>query len=307
MLSDVSTLSQSRAITLEHLRAFAVVAHCRSFQKAGVKLCRSQSAVTQAVKRLEAQLNCTLLYRSHGHVAGLTPEGERILPEIVDVLLRLEHVIQAGRRPELKGRIQVGIPPSFSAVELQGAVARLLALNPGLQIGIISDMSSDLEQMLAEGSLDVALINQYRFDDGTLPQGMFQELCRQPLLWLCNAPKVVNHAGEIPLLTYSAGSPWRAAAVDALDQAGIAYNFAYVSASYESLCSSLLAGFGVTVLPGWDIDERFCIVDGSHGLPPLPVVRTVLKSRSQSTVVQQFCDFIAGLPFFVRAREHRHD
>ncbi|MBB5143097.1 LysR family transcriptional regulator [Desulfovibrio intestinalis] len=304
MLPDVSTLSQSRAITLEHLRAFTVVAHCRSFQKAGVKLCRSQSAVTQAVKRLEAQLNCTLLYRSHGHVAGLTPEGERILPEIVDVLLRLEHVIQAGRRPELKGRIQVGIPPSFSAVELQGAVARLLALNPGLQIGIISDMSSDLEQMLAEGSLDVALINQYRFDDGTLPQGMFQELCRQPLLWLCNAQKVVNHAGEIPLLTYSAGSPWRTAAVDALDQAGLAYNFAYVSASYESLCSSLLAGFGVTVLPGWDIDERFCIVDGSYGLPTLPVVRTVLKSRSQSTVVQQFCDFIAGLPFFVRAREH---
>ena len=306
MASDVLAVSQSRAITLEHLRAFAEVAHCRSFQKAGMKLCRSQSAITQAVRRLEAHLNCTLLHRSHGHVAGLTPEGERILPEIVDVLSRLDHVIQAARRPELKGRIQVGIPPSFSAVELQGAVARLLALNPGLQIGIISGMSRDLHQMLIEGSLDVALINQYRFDDGMPPQGMFQELCRQPLLWLCNAPRVVNHAGEIPLLTYSAGSPWRAAAVDALERAGLAYNFAYVSASYESLCRSLLAGFGVTALPVWDIDERFCVVDASHSLPPLPQVRTVLASRLCSEVVEQFCEFIAGLPFFVRARERWH-
>lgn len=306
MSSDVSSISQGRAITLEHLRAFAEVARSRSFQQAGVKLCRSQSAVTQAVQRLEAHLGCTLLHRSRGRVAGLTPEGERILPEIAEVLSRLEHVIQAAKRPELKGRIQVVIPPSFSAVELQGAIARLPALNPGLQIGIISGMSHDLQRMLVAGSLDVALINQYRFDDSVLPRGMFQELCRQPLLWLCNAREVVNSAGEVPLITYTEGCPWRAAAVDALDKAGRAYTLAHVSTSYESLCGSLLAGFGVTALPEWEIDERFCVVDASHGLPPLPQVRAVLASRLRNEVVEQFCGFIAGLPFFTRAREGGH-
>lgn len=309
MAPDASFFSQGRAITLEHLRAFAEVARSRSFQQAGVKLCRSQSAVTQAVQRLEAHLDCTLLHRSRGRVAGLTPEGERILPEIADVLSRLEHVIQAAKGPELKGRIQVGIPPSFSAVEMQGAVARLLALNPGLQIGIISGMSHDLHQMLIAGRLDVALVNQYRFDDSALPQGVFQELCLQPLLWLCNAREVANSAGEIPLITYTEGCPWRAAAVEALDKAGLAYNFAHVSTSYESLCGSLLAGLGVTALPTWEIDERFCVVDASHGsppLPPLPQVRAVLASRLRSEVVEQFCEFIAGLPFFVRAREGGH-
>ena len=68
----------------------------------------------------------------------------------------------------------MGIPPSFSTVELQAAVARLLALNPDLQIGVISAMSADIDRMLADGSLDVALINQYRFDSSHAPEGMGQ-------------------------------------------------------------------------------------------------------------------------------------
>ena len=60
--------ADTRSITLEHMRAFIAVAHCRSFQKAGEQLCRSQSAVTQSVKRLEAHLNCTLVERQRAHL-----------------------------------------------------------------------------------------------------------------------------------------------------------------------------------------------------------------------------------------------
>ena len=71
---------------------------------------------------------------------------------------------------------------------------------------------------------------------------------------------------------------------------------------YESLCSSVLAGFGITALPDWDMDGRFVVVDGSCGLPPLPQVRTVLKTATASPVLQQFCDFIMQLPFFKNLR-----
>ena len=134
--------ADTRSITLEHMRAFIAVAHCRSFQKAGEQLCRSQSAVTQSVKRLEAHLNCTLVERGNGHTFGLTTAGQRLLPELEDILLRFDAVLRAARQPELRGRITVGIPPSFSTVELQAAVARLLALNSDLQIGVISAMET---------------------------------------------------------------------------------------------------------------------------------------------------------------------
>ena len=96
----------------------------------------------------------------------------------------------------------------------------------------------------------------------------------------------------VPLATYSEGSPWRSATLEALNTAGRSYDFAYVSASYESLCSSVLAGFGITALPDWDMDGRFVILDGTCDLPPLPQVRTVLKTAATSPVLRQFCDFI---------------
>ncbi|HZF60127.1 MAG TPA: LysR family transcriptional regulator [Desulfovibrio sp.] len=294
--------ADTRSITLEHMRAFIAVARSRSFQKAGEQLCRSQSAVTQSVKRLEAHLNCTLVERGNGHTFGLTTAGQRILPELEDTLLRFDAVLRAALQPELRGRITVGIPPSFSTVELQAAVARLLALNSDLQIGVISAMSADIDRMLADGSLDVALINQYRFDSSHAPEGIFEVLAQQPLHWASGMHIALAPTTPVPLATYSEGSPWRAATLEALAAAGRSYDFAYVSASYESLCSSVLAGFGITALPDWDMDGRFVILDGTFGLPPLPQVRTVLKTAASSAVLRQFCDFIMQLPFFKNLR-----
>ena len=292
----------TRNITLEQMRAFVAVAHSRSFQKAGQKLCRSQSAVTQSVKKLEDLLNSTLVERGNGHTFGLTAAGERLLPQIEDMLVRVDALLRAACQPELRGRITVGIPPSFSTVELQAAMARLLALNPNLQIGVLSAMSADIDRMLVEGRLDVALINQYRFDNSHAPEGIFEVLAQQPLHWASGMHMELAPTMPVPLATYSAGSPWRAATLEALDAAGRAYEFAYECASYESLCSSVLAGFGITALPEWDTDGRFVVLDGKGNLPPLPQVRTVLKTATSSPVLQQFCEFIIQLPFFKNLR-----
>ena len=292
----------TRNITLEQMRAFVAVAHSRSFQKAGQQLCRSQSAVTQSVKKLEDQLNSTLVERGNGHTFGLTAAGERLLPQIEDMLVRVDSLLRAACQPELRGRITVGIPPSFSTVELQAAMARLLALNPNLQIGVLSAMSADIDRMLVEGRLDVALINQYRFDSSHAPDGIFEVLAQQPLHWVSGSPVNMDPATPIPLVTYSEGSPWRAATLETLDAAGRPYEFAYECASYESLCSSVLAGFGITALPEWDTDGRFVVLDGKGNLPPLPQVRTVLKTATSSPVLQQFCEFIIQLPFFKNLR-----
>ena len=294
--------SDIRNITLEQIRAFIAVARSGGFQKAGQRLCRSQSAVTQSVKKLEAQLNCTLVARGNGHTVGLTATGERLLREMEDALLRFDAVLRAARQPELHGRIMVGIPPSFSTLELQTAMGRLLALNPDLRIGVLSDMSADLDRMLAAGTLDVAIVNQHVNDDSHAPEGIFAVLARQPLQWVCGISFHMQPGAPLPLVTYSDGSPWRAATLETLDAAGVPYDFAYVGASYESLCSSVLAGFGVTALPGWDLDGRFTVLDRQCGLPPLPQVRTVLKTSIATPVLRQFCDFIAQLPFFRNQR-----
>ena len=62
---------------LEQLRAFAAVAEEKSFPKAGERLYMSHSTMSRAVSALEREFGVRLIRRDN-HVAGLTPDGEKL-------------------------------------------------------------------------------------------------------------------------------------------------------------------------------------------------------------------------------------
>ncbi len=63
---------------MELLRSFVSVVDAGGFTKAGERVHRTQSTVSQQIKRLEDQLGRPLLQRT-GKQATLTEEGERLL------------------------------------------------------------------------------------------------------------------------------------------------------------------------------------------------------------------------------------
>jgi DNA-binding transcriptional LysR family regulator len=77
MATEPAQLTDDRRITLEQLRTLVSIVEVGGFQGASYQMHRTQSAVTQSLKKLEEILGCRLLERKQGHVAGLTPEGER--------------------------------------------------------------------------------------------------------------------------------------------------------------------------------------------------------------------------------------
>ena len=62
---------------LEQLRAFVAVAEEKSYTKAGERLYMSHSTMSRAVSALEHEFGVRLISREN-HVAGLTPEGEKL-------------------------------------------------------------------------------------------------------------------------------------------------------------------------------------------------------------------------------------
>lgn len=62
---------------LEQLRAFVAVAEEKSYTKAGERLYMSHSTMSRAVSALEHEFGVRLISRDN-HVAGLTPEGEKL-------------------------------------------------------------------------------------------------------------------------------------------------------------------------------------------------------------------------------------
>ena len=309
-----------RRITLEQLRVFAAIARTRSFQTAGRELGRTQSAITQSIKNLEEYLCCRLLERRQGSVLGLTPAGERMLPDAVDVLRKMDVLVRSVRDFELEGSIRFGIPLNIGTSELRNALADCAAANKKLRVRLISDTSMHLAAMLEDGVLDAAIMNEgttEAADGKSVVLSAFQE---EPLVWVFNPDAPSDWTGEVPFIAFSEGSPWTQAAVKALNEAGIAHYYAYVSPSFESICKAVDEGVGVTVLPLSEVPARYASLAGNAGqsplhpapglpslpaLPPLPKVRTVIRAGTDNAAVYGFCKLVEQLPIFAAAREER--
>ncbi|MEU6324046.1 LysR family transcriptional regulator [Streptomyces sp. NPDC047009] len=84
-------------VELRHLRAFAAVAHHRSFTRAAEELLISQPALSRTVTQLESALSVRLLDRSSRHVE-LTKSGTDFLTHVEHVLATLDQALAAARR-----------------------------------------------------------------------------------------------------------------------------------------------------------------------------------------------------------------
>jgi DNA-binding transcriptional LysR family regulator len=76
-------------LTLDQMRTFVTVAESGSFRSGAARLARVQSAVSHAIANLEAQLGVLLFDRS-GHKPTLTPEGQALLANARDIVLRVD-------------------------------------------------------------------------------------------------------------------------------------------------------------------------------------------------------------------------
>lgn len=76
-------------LTLDQLRIFVTVAESGSFRAGAARLSRVQSAVSHAIANLEAGLGLVLFDRT-GHRPVLTAEGQALLSNARDILLRVD-------------------------------------------------------------------------------------------------------------------------------------------------------------------------------------------------------------------------
>ncbi|MGL4235522.1 LysR family transcriptional regulator [Tabrizicola sp.] len=77
------------ALTLDQIRTFVTIADSGSFRSAAGRLGRVQSGVSVAIANLEAQLGVALFDRT-GHRPLMTREGEALLANARDILLRVD-------------------------------------------------------------------------------------------------------------------------------------------------------------------------------------------------------------------------
>lgn len=143
---------------LHQLRYFLAIVDSGTFTAAADAVRVSQSGVSTQVRKLERELGVALLERSSRRVA-LTPEGERLVPQIRAAVAAADEVRSAALdlRGLVHGTLRVGAVTGLAWPPLFDALGRTHDGHPGIDIRLQEGMSRDLIDGVRQGTLDIAV------------------------------------------------------------------------------------------------------------------------------------------------------
>ena len=160
---------------IKHLRYFKTVADLSSFTKAAQQLHIAQPAISMAIRKLEEELELTLLHRKDRKVS-LTDEGHhlyrhacRIIQASEDALLEMQEL-----KGLLKGEVRVGIPSMLGSYYFPPILMAFRDRYPQLTLTVIDGGAGKLQELLEKGELDLAVVvDQWMPDSSTLQSRVF--------------------------------------------------------------------------------------------------------------------------------------
>ncbi|CAB3623991.1 MAG: LysR family transcriptional regulator [Achromobacter sp.] len=145
-------------MTLKQLEAFYWAATCASFAVAAERLHLSVSSLSKRIAELEDALGQPLFDRS-GHKAVLTDAGQRLLPQARELLAAADRIrASLAETPGLRGRCRFGVGELTALTWLPRLIGVVRAAYPDLVLEPYVDIGQVLEQRVADGELDFAVI-----------------------------------------------------------------------------------------------------------------------------------------------------
>lgn len=135
---------------LEGVETFLTVAQHRSFRRAAAELGVTPSAISQAVRAVEARVGAALFIRTTRSV-GLTEAGERFLlrakPAFEELVAASEIARELGQRPA--GLLRLSVPRAVVPLILEPVIASFCRAYPEVEVEIAA--SEELVDLAAEG------------------------------------------------------------------------------------------------------------------------------------------------------------
>jgi DNA-binding transcriptional LysR family regulator len=135
---------------LDGVEAFLSVARHKSFRRGAADLGVTPSAISQAVRALEARIGAPLFTRTTRSV-GLTEAGERFLsragPAFEELVAAGEAARDLGRRPS--GLLRLAVPRAVVPLILQPMIASFCAAYPDIELEIAA--SEELVDIAEQG------------------------------------------------------------------------------------------------------------------------------------------------------------
>jgi DNA-binding transcriptional LysR family regulator len=268
---------------LQALNIFLAVAHERSFSRAAAKVHRTQPAVSQAVRRLEADLGEELIDRSSK--SGTLTDAGKVLQNYGQRLVRLAEETESvmrDLRDLRRGRVLIGA--NEAAVHtLLPLMGRFRQRYPHIAIDVRRVPARQIAVEVQQGSLDFGALT-FRPSEG----GLLEVVVGSDELVLLVPPShrfaprrqvTMEDVGTEAIVAHNDPSPARERVLRLFEQHHIALNMVIALPSLDGIKRAVELGMGVALLP-----RRCAITELANGrLVALPVAG--VSRRRQLTIV----------------------
>ena len=240
---------------LGELKVFVTVATERSFSRAAVRLCRTQPAVSQAVRRLEDDLGEVLFDRSTKS-AKLTQAGDALLPEAIQLLRMADEAVATVRQRSQRDRavLRIGGDEPDAHILLP-ALSIFLLRQPHVSVEFRPVADLDILAEVGAGTIDMGITTSERVPAPlcsvpvpVLSGGFFALLPKShPFASWRELPVTALHSERLVTL---AGLPLpEPVTIRAADDAAPSTGVFVVMPGLDSLKQAVANGLGIGIVP----------------------------------------------------------
>lgn len=241
------------------LRVLTEVVSHGSFSGAAEALSYTQSAVSQAIARLEAETGATLVVRDRAGVRP-TAAGATLLEHAESILASIE-AAQADLDALLglrAGRLRMASFPSAGATLMPQAIATFRERHPDIALSLAEGEPDEIAPRLRSGEIDLALLFEFPGEGDPLTAGLRTMVLLDDPLQVA-VPQAHRLAAKPALslsdlraeawVQTSAASPCARHVVRLCLAAGYEPRVAFESDDYETVQGLVAAGVGVALIP----------------------------------------------------------
>jgi DNA-binding transcriptional LysR family regulator len=246
-------------LNVNRLRVLREVAARGSFSAAAEALSYTQSAVSQQVATLEAEVGTSLLERRPRGVR-LTAAGRALVEHAEGILAQLQAAEAdvaaiAGLRG---GQLRMASFPTAGATLMPVAIAIFRAQHPDVELTLAEGEPEEIVPRLAAGEFDLALLFEFPGVSEALPRSLDHvELMEDPMHLALPGDHPLTPQDKLRLedldeqawVQSSASSPCARHVVRSCHAAGFEPRVAFESDDYATVQGLVAAGVGVALIP----------------------------------------------------------
>jgi DNA-binding transcriptional LysR family regulator len=231
------------------LRTFLALAETGSFSRTGVLVGRSQSAVSEQIRKLEDMFGRVLLERTTRHVR-LTAEGEKFLQHARAMVAQADAMLARFRAPDIEGEVRFGSPEDFASAYLPDILGVFAAAHPAVELHVTCQLTLPLVEDFEAGEQDLIIVKQ----DPERRYTSSRPLWRERLVWVAAASLAPNFADAtrgrpLPLVLSPSPCVYRSRATRTLEGASVTWSGVFTSPSFAGQAAAVRAGLGYAVMP----------------------------------------------------------